>query len=112
MLPFLGLWRIKRTFKKMPLPKQVKIVEVSPRDGFQNESRFIHAETKIAFINLLSQTGLKSIECTSFVSPKWIPQLSDGAYVLSHIEKKPDIAYPVLIPNKIGLENALKAGAR
>jgi hydroxymethylglutaryl-CoA lyase len=96
----------------MRLPKQVKIVEVSPRDGLQNESRFIPADIKVLFINLLSQAGLQTIECTSFVSPKWIPQLSDGAYVLQHIERKPDVTYPVLIPNKMGFENALKAGAR
>jgi hydroxymethylglutaryl-CoA lyase len=96
----------------MRLPKQVKIVEVSPRDGLQNESRIIPADIKIEFINLLSESGLNVIECTSFVSPKWIPQLSDNTYVFEHIEKKPNIQYPVLVPNKIGFENALKAGAK
>lgn len=96
----------------MRLPKHVKVVEVGPRDGLQNESRIIPADIKIEFIDLLSQTGLKVIECTSFVSPKWIPQLSDGDYVLRHIKKAPDIHYPVLIPNKTGFENALKAGAQ
>lgn len=96
----------------MRLPKRVKIVEVGPRDGLQNESRIIPADIKIEFINLLSQTGLKVIESTSFVSPKWIPQLSDGDYVLRHIKQEPNIHYPVLVPNKTGFENALKAGAR
>jgi hydroxymethylglutaryl-CoA lyase len=97
---------------RMGLPKQVKIVEVSPRDGFQHESRFIPADIKVAFIDLLSETGLNVIECTSFVSPRWIPQLSDGHYVLTHIIQKSSVHYPVLIPNKIGFENALKAGAK
>lgn len=95
----------------MRLPRSVKLVEVGPRDGLQNESRIIPAEIKVEFINRLSETGLKVIEATSFVSPKWIPQLADSEFVLSHINRKPDIIYPVLVPNKIGLENALKAGA-
>jgi len=96
----------------MPLPKRVKIVEVGPRDGLQNESRLIPADVKVAFINLLSETGLSVIEATSFVSPKWIPQLSDSQYVFEHITKKKGIHYPVLVPNKMGFENALKVGAK
>lgn len=93
-------------------PKQVKIVEVGPRDGLQNEAEIISTETKIAWINLLSETGLKVIEPTSFVSPKWVPQLADAADVLSGINKKPGVQYPVLVPNVKGLENALAAGAK
>lgn len=96
----------------MRLPRNVKLVEVGPRDGLQNESRIVPAEIKVEFINLLSRTGLKVIESTSFVSPKWIPQLADSEYVLQHITRKPKIEYPVLVPNKQGFDNALKAGAK
>jgi hydroxymethylglutaryl-CoA lyase len=96
----------------MRLPRNVKLVEVGPRDGLQNESRIVPAEIKVEFINLLNKTGLKVIEATSFVSPKWIPQLADSEYVLKHIIRKPKVEYPVLVPNKIGFENALKAGAK
>ncbi|MDX2164476.1 MAG: hydroxymethylglutaryl-CoA lyase [Gammaproteobacteria bacterium] len=95
----------------MRLPRNVKLVEVGPRDGLQNESRIVPAEIKVEFINQLSETGLKVIESTSFVSPKWIPQLADSEFVLSHIKRKKNVQYPVLVPNKQGLENALKAGA-
>jgi hydroxymethylglutaryl-CoA lyase len=96
----------------MRLPRKVKLVEVGPRDGLQNESRIIPAEVKVEFINRLSKSGLKVIEATSFVSPKWIPQLADNEYVLKNITRKPKVEYPVLVPNKLGLENALKAGAK
>ncbi|HEV2613117.1 MAG TPA: hydroxymethylglutaryl-CoA lyase [Gammaproteobacteria bacterium] len=96
----------------MKLPRKVKLVEVGPRDGLQNESRIISAEIKVEFINRLSETGLKVIEATSFVSPKWIPQLADSEFVLGHIKRKPKVEYPVLVPNKIGFENAIKAGAK
>lgn len=96
----------------MTFPKQVKIVEVSPRDGFQNESMIIPSEIKIDYINRLSDTGLKVIEATSFVSPKWIPQLADNREVFMGINKKPDIHYPVLIPNVKGLESALECGVK
>jgi len=88
-------------------PKQVKIIEVGPRDGLQNEINIIHSNIKIAFINQLAETGLKEIEVTSFVSPKWIPQLSDHLEVFKTINKNPNIHYSVLIPNLLGLENAL-----
>ena len=96
----------------MRLPRNVKLVEVGPRDGLQNESRIVPAEIKVEFINQLSDTGLKVIESTSFVSPKWIPQLADSEFVLGHIKRKPKVEYPVLVPNKIGFENAIKAGAK
>ncbi len=96
----------------MSLPSFVKIVEVGPRDGLQNEKTIVPAAVKIAFINRLSQTGLRAIEATSFVSPKWIPQLADAEEVFRSIEKKPGVAYPVLVPNEKGMQRALDAGAK
>jgi hydroxymethylglutaryl-CoA lyase len=96
----------------MPFPTTVKIVEVSPRDGLQNESKTVPTAVKIDFINRLSDTGLSVIEATSFVSPKWIPQLADHDEVFKAITKKPDIAYPVFVPNLKGLDNAIKAGVK
>jgi isopropylmalate/homocitrate/citramalate synthase len=93
-------------------PKSVKIVEVGPRDGLQNEKQVIPAATKISFIDRLSETGLKTIEATSFVSPKWIPQLADAEEVYKGILKRPGVAYPVLVPNEKGMERALAAGAK
>jgi len=94
----------------MSFPSYVKVVEVSPRDGLQNEANIIPTATKIKFINALSETGLSVIEATSFVSPKWIPQLADGSEVFQGITKKSGVQYPVLIPNLKGLEAALKVG--
>lgn len=96
----------------MTFPHQVKIVEVGPRDGLQNEKDIISTDVKIEFINQLSNTGLNTIEVTSFVSPKWIPQLADSAEVFANIEKKPNVHYPVLIPNVKGLEGALAVGVK
>ncbi|XP_034178913.2 hydroxymethylglutaryl-CoA lyase [Osmia lignaria lignaria] len=101
------------SFKKMRMFSNfVKVVEVGPRDGLQNEQNIVPTEIKVEFINKLSQTGLKNIEVTSFVSPKWIPQMADNAEVYQKINKKPDISYPVLVPNIKGLENALKVGVK
>jgi hydroxymethylglutaryl-CoA lyase len=96
----------------MNFPKHVNIVEVGPRDGLQNEKMTLPTDLKIAFINQLSATGLKTIEATSFVSPKWIPQLADAGEVLAGITHAADVAYPVLVPNARGMENAIKAGAK
>ena len=93
-------------------PKAVKIVEVGPRDGLQNEKGVIPAADKIEFIDKLSETGLKTIEATSFVSPKWIPQLADADEVYKGIKKKPGVSYPVLVPNEKGMERALAAGVK
>jgi len=93
-------------------PSYVKLVEVSPRDGLQNEAKIIPTDVKIEFINQLSTTGLKVIEVTSFVSPKWIPQLADHKDVYQHISKNVAIEYPVIIMNKQGLENALTVGVK
>jgi len=96
----------------MNLPKQVKIVEVGPRDGLQNETKTIPTDIKISLINQLSETGLKTIEATSFVSPKWIPQLADHKEVMKGIKRHPDISYPVLVPNMKGFERALEANVK
>jgi hydroxymethylglutaryl-CoA lyase len=95
----------------MPLPKHVTIMEVGARDGLQNEKAIVATRDKIAFINLLSQTGLRYVEATSFVSPKAIPQLADAAEVFAGIRKAPGVRYPVLVPNIKGYERAKAAGA-
>ena len=88
----------------------VRIVEVGARDGLQNEKTLVPAATKIALIDRLSATGLRSIEATSFVSPKWVPQLADAAEVYAGIAKRPGVRYPVLVPNEQGYERARAAG--
>ncbi|ESO06770.1 hypothetical protein HELRODRAFT_185476 [Helobdella robusta] len=93
------------------LPPFVKIVEVGPRDGLQNEKEIVPTAVKIEFINKLSETGVKFIEATSFVSAKWIPQMFDNAQVLQGITRKQGITYAALTPNIKGLENAMKARA-
>lgn len=96
----------------MNFPKHVRINDVSPRDGLQNEKIIIPTATKIELINRLSKTGLKAIEVTSFVSSKRIPQLADSKEVFEGFEKHPDIDYSVLVPNVKGMEAALSVGAR
>ncbi len=93
-------------------PKQVRIVEVGPRDGFQNEKMIIPTAQKIELIDRLAKTGLNTIEVTSFVSPKRIPQLADGAQVFAGIKKSNKIRFPVIVPNVQGLELALQAGVK
>ncbi len=95
----------------MALPNAVRIVEVGPRDGLQNEKIDIGTAHKIELIDRLSRTGLRSIEATAFVSPKWVPQMADAAEVLAGITRGPGIAYPVLVPNEAGYERARAAGA-
>jgi hydroxymethylglutaryl-CoA lyase len=95
----------------MPLPSRVKIVEVGPRDGLQNERTIVPAAVKIEFIERLGAAGLPAIEATSFVSPRWVPQLADAADVFRGIAREPGVAYPVLVPNLKGLERAIEAGA-
>ena len=92
-------------------PEYVKIVEVGPRDGLQNEPAIVPTEVKVELINLLSETGLSVIEATAFVSPKWVPQMGDNSDVMNSIERRPDISYPVLTPNMKGFQSALNAGA-
>tara|TARA_R110002072_G_scaffold123977_9_gene259362 strand:+ start:1778 stop:2686 length:909 start_codon:yes stop_codon:yes gene_type:complete len=91
-------------------PKQVKMVEVGPRDGLQNEKRLLPTAVKIALIDRLSETGLSAIEAGAFVSPKWVPQMADSAEVLTGIARRAGVSYPVLVPNQQGLEKALAAG--
>lgn len=94
----------------MSMPSNVRIVEVGPRDGLQNEKTIIATADKIGLIDRLSATGLRSIEATSFVSPKWVPQLADAAEVYSGIARKPGVSYPVLVPNEQGYERARAVG--
>jgi hydroxymethylglutaryl-CoA lyase len=93
-------------------PSRVTIYEVGPRDGLQNEARPIATADKVAMIDALSQTGLDRIEITSFVNPKWIPQLADAAEVARSIQRKDGVVYSCLVPNKIGLTKALDTGMR
>jgi len=94
------------------MPGRVRIVEVGPRDGLQNESTPVPAAAKIELIDRLSATGLQTIEATSFVSPRWVPQLADAAEVFAGIARRDGVSYPVLVPNLQGYERALAAGAR
>jgi len=94
------------------LPPDVTIYEVGPRDGLQNEARLIATDDKVALIDALSATGLRAIEISSFVNPRWIPQLADGAEVSRRITRRPGVVYSALVPNPQGLENALKAGMK
>ncbi|WP_233841430.1 hydroxymethylglutaryl-CoA lyase [Dyella sp. 2HG41-7] len=89
----------------------VRLVEVSPRDGLQNEKTLLPPDIKIALIDRLSSTGLKTIETTSFVSPRWVPQLADATEVFRHIRKVPGVCYPVLVPNEQGYRIAREVGA-
>ena len=94
----------------MNLPKHVKIVEVDPRDGLQNEKQAIDTATKVELIARLGASGLKAIEATAFVSPKWVPQMADNAEVMRQITRLNGVTYPVLTPNLKGLEAALATG--
>jgi isopropylmalate/homocitrate/citramalate synthase len=96
----------------MTLPHKVKLVEVGPRDGLQNESLQVPTTVKIELIHQLQDAGLKAIQATAFVSQKWVPQMADGAEVMAGIRRKPGVAYPVLVPNRKGLDAALAAGAQ
>jgi hydroxymethylglutaryl-CoA lyase len=93
------------------LPKRVKIVEVGPRDGLQNEKETIGADIKIALVDKLTQAGFRNIEAASFVSPKWVPQMATSADVMAGITRKPGVVYSVLVPNMKGFDAALAAGA-
>ena len=93
------------------LPPKVRLVEVGPRDGLQNEATMVPTDVKVALIDRLSDAGCPAIEATSFVSPKWVPQMADAADVMARIRRRPGVRYPVLTPNLKGLEAALAAGA-
>jgi hydroxymethylglutaryl-CoA lyase len=93
----------------MNLPSKVKIVDVGPRDGLQNEKQPVSAEVKVSLVHRLQDAGLKEIEVTSFVSPKWVPQMADNAEVMHGIRRQPGVRYSVLTPNMKGLEAAIAA---
>lgn len=93
----------------MNLPKRVRLVEVGPRDGLQNEGRPVPVDVKVALIDALSAAGHATVEAGSFVSPKWVPQMADTDRVMARIERKPGVAYPVLVPNKQGMNGAIEA---
>ena len=95
----------------MPLPTHVRLVEVGPRDGLQNEKALVPTEVKVRLIDLLGDAGLPAIEATSFVSPKWVPQMADAADVMARIRRRAGVRYPVLTPNMKGFEAAMAAGA-
>jgi isopropylmalate/homocitrate/citramalate synthase len=91
--------------------REIRIVEVGPRDGLQNEENVVPTEAKVAFIEALADTGLQVVEATSFVSPRAIPQLADADEMLPRVRRKPGVRYPVLVPNERGLDRAEAAGA-
>jgi hydroxymethylglutaryl-CoA lyase len=95
----------------MNLPRQVRIVEMGPRDGLQNEKQEVATAVKLELIERLADAGLPAIEATAFVSPKWVPQMADHTEVLERIRRKPGVSYPVLTPNLKGFEAARAAGA-
>ncbi|QHG65203.1 hydroxymethylglutaryl-CoA lyase [Pseudomonas putida] len=96
----------------MSLPLRVRIVEVGPRDGLQNEHHRVEVDQKILLVNALSAAGLQYIEVGSFVSPKWVPQMAGSAEVMAGVERKPGVTYAVLTPNLRGFEDALAVGAQ
>ena len=95
----------------MNLPKQVTLMDVSPRDGLQSEPVFVPTEKKVVLIDALIDAGLRRIEVTSFVSPKWVPQMADHDELMRSLQRRPGVTYPVLTPNLQGFEAALAAGA-
>lgn len=95
----------------MQVPKSVRVVEVGPRDGLQNEAKTVPTATKVALIERLADAGLKTIEAGSFVSPKWVPQMADTAAVMQALKRQPGVAYQVLVPNLKGFEAAQAAKA-
>lgn len=102
---------MRRTSTRCPMSETVEIFEVGPRDGLQNEKKMIPAAQKIALIDLLSQAGFRRIEIASFVSPKWVPQMADGAEVMAGIDRMPGVSYAALTPNMRGYAGARTARA-
>jgi hydroxymethylglutaryl-CoA lyase len=96
----------------MSFPKHVKIVEVGPRDGLQNESTTVPVEIKVQLVEKLAAAGLSVIEVGAFVSPRWVPQMATSAEVFTRVDKQPNVSYPMLVPNLKGLELALAAGVK
>ena len=102
-----------RAVSRLPagMPAQVRLVEVGPRDGLQNEQATVPTDVKVALIDMLTDAGFPAIEATSFVSPKWVPQMGDAADVMARIRRKSGVRYPVLTPNMKGFDAARAAGA-
>ena len=94
------------------VPSHVTLVEVGPRDGLQNESAIVPTARKIAFVDQLAAAGLRAIEVSAFVSPKWVPQMADAAEVFAAIARREGVRYSALVPNRAGLDRALAAGVR
>ena len=94
----------------MTIPTSVKIVEVGPRDGLQNEAQIVPVKVKIKLIDKLVDAGLPVVESGAFVSPKWVPQMAASGEVFKGVQKRADVSYPMLVPNMKGLEAALDAG--
>src|SRR5256885_5455533 len=95
----------------MSFPRKVRIVDVGPRDGLQNEAKRVPTEVKIELIHRLAEAGLPAVEAAALVLPEWGPQMSDGAQVMSGLRRKPGVAYPVLVPDLQGFEAAGAPGA-
>ncbi|MDJ0950813.1 MAG: hydroxymethylglutaryl-CoA lyase [Alphaproteobacteria bacterium] len=95
----------------MTLPQEVRMVDVGPRDGLQNEAQTVPTEIKTALIERLADAGLPAVEAGAFVSPKWVPQMADSGEVMSRIKRRPGVSYPVLVPNMKGFEAAVAAEA-
>ena len=93
----------------MALPERARIVDVGPRDGLQNEKAMIATDVKVVLVDRLTDAGLQAIEAASFVSPKWEPQMADGAEVRARIRREPGVVYSALVPNMKGFEAALGA---
>lgn len=96
----------------MTLPTKVTLVDVGPRDGLQNEAQPVSTAVKIELIHRLQDAGLRHVQATSFVSPKWVPQMADNAQVMAGIRQKAGVSYPVLVPNRKGLDAAIAAGCK
>ena len=96
----------------MNCPDKVKLVEVGPRDGLQNEAIDISVALRVELVNRLTDCGIPVIEAGSFVSPKWVPQMANTDMVLAGISKRPEVSYPVLVPNLKGLEGAIASGVK
>ncbi|KAM9810211.1 3-hydroxy-3-methylglutaryl-CoA lyase, cytoplasmic [Syngnathus typhle] len=109
--PWLRRFLLEEAKTASEYPESVKIVEVGPRDGLQNEKEIVPTGVKIKLIDMLSESGLRVIEATSFVSSKWVPQMADHTEVLAGIQRAPHVQYPVLTPNMQGFQDAVAAGA-
>jgi hydroxymethylglutaryl-CoA lyase len=108
----LGLPTVAPSPEAAALPTDVTIWEVGPRDGLQNESTVLPLAVKLEFLDRLADAGLRILEATSFVSPKWVPQLADAEDLLAGLDQRDGVSYPVLVPNERGLDRALAAGVR